>query len=259
MALACSFFAVNAVSAQNEEVYYGSEKGGFALTIGADPVINFVGNMFNGTTDNSLSDFGGSIAGKYFLSDKFALKAELGINNFKTKDFTYNPEDEDYKEIIEEETEGSKEFTLGLGVQYNLRPGKRLQPFIGANIYYGRTNEDFNFNEFFEGKYGGDYNIEDYNIYDGYGYLKRSNPVNKFALMANIGVEYFLRQNISISATLDLGIATETYKTKSKFDTDDPDYDNEYIEERNYSYKTRKSTYFATGLMDSKIAFNFYF
>lgn len=255
MVLACSFFAVNAASAQNENVYYGSENGGFALTIGADPVINFVGNMFNGTMDNSLEDLGGTIAGKFFLTDRFALNAELGINNFKTKSFTYNPEDEDYEEIIREVTEGSKEFTLGLGVQYYLRPGKRLQPFVGANIYYGRTNRDFYSGESFDAKYGEGY--YEVNIYDSY--TKESTPVNSFALAANIGIEYFLRQNISISATLDLGVKTDTQKEISKFDTDDRDYEKEDIDERNYSYKSKKSTYFSTGLMTSKIAFNFYF
>lgn len=259
LALACSFFATNVASAQTEEKYYGAENGGFALTIGADPVINFVGNMFNGTIDNSLEDLGGTIAGKLFVTDKFALNAELGINNFKTKKFTYEDKKDknygEYEELTSTETEGYKNFSIGLGAQYYLRPGKRLQPFVGASILYGRTNDFYNVESF-------DYEFEDrwkdeYRQYEGYA--KSSSPMNTFALMANIGVEYFLRQNISISATLDLDVRTDTYKEVMKFDTEDRDYEKEDIEKLNYSYKSNKSTYFATGLMASKIAFNFYF
>ena len=97
VALACSFFAVGAVNAQTE-TYYGGKNGSFALSIGADPVIDFVGNMFNSSTDNYLNGLGGTLAGKYYVSDKFAVAAELGIDNMKSTSFTYNPEDEDYEE-----------------------------------------------------------------------------------------------------------------------------------------------------------------
>ena len=45
---------------------------------------------------------------------------------------------EDYKEIILKSSEGDRHFPLDLGTQYYFRPGKRVQPFIGANIYFGR-------------------------------------------------------------------------------------------------------------------------
>lgn len=251
LALALSLcVAANAQS----ETYYGAEKGDFALSIGADPLINFVGNMFNGTEDNSLGKWGGTLAGKVYLSDQFALKAELGINNYKNTRFTYNPEDEDKKEVIRKDIEGSNSFSLGLGAQYNLRPGKRLQPFIGASIYYGRTNSDFTAYKQFEAEWEDDYDEYEQDKES----WKKSSPVNTFALMANIGVEYFLKENISISATLDLGVATKTYKTAQKFDTEDKDWNKKDIEKQNYSYKTSRDTYFATGL-NSAIAFNFYF
>ena len=247
-----------AANAQSE-TYYGAEKGGFALSIGADPVLNFVGNMFNGTENNSLEDFGGTLAGKVYLSDKFALKAELGVNNFKATDFFYAyDEDEeayDYDEVVGKAVSGSKSFSLGLGAQYYLRPGKRLQPFIGASVYYGRTNtilsavsddEDIYVDAYYDGTV---ISAED-------GYHKVSAPVNTFAVMANIGVEYFLKENISISATLDLGVGTSTYKTVSKFDM--ADVEKEVEELNNFNYKTGKDTFFATGL-NSAIAFNFYF
>ena len=255
VALACSFFAISTTNAQTE-TYYGAEQGSFALSIGADPVINFVGNMFNGTQDNNLSNLGATIAGKYFASEKFALAAEFGINNFKNTEFTYNPEDEDREEVIGKYSEGSNSFSLGLGAQWYLRPGKRLQPFVGASVYYGRTNHNYEINQTFEAEWEdtewGDVEQEE-------SYSKESTPINTFAVMANVGVEYFFKPNISISATLDLGFGTQTYKTASKFDTEEKDVDKDYIKERNYSYKTSRDTFFATGLTEGKIAFNFYF
>ncbi len=258
MALACSFFAVNA-NAQSE-TYYGGEQGSFALSIDANPVINFVGNMFNGTQDNYLGNLGGTIAGKYFVGEKFAVVAELGINDYKNTEFYYNPEDEDHKEVIGKNIEGNRSFSLGLGAMYYLRPGKRLQPFVGASVYYGRTNYNYCIEKTFEAEWEEEIypgRTEKFETYDGYN--KQFSPVNTFAVMANIGVECFLKPNISLSATLDLGLSTSSHKEISKYDTDNGDVKKEEIESKNYSYKTHKSTYFATGLRGGKLAFNFYF
>jgi hypothetical protein len=40
----------------NAKDWYGSNEGGFALTFNANPVLNFVGNMFNGT-QQELQDY----------------------------------------------------------------------------------------------------------------------------------------------------------------------------------------------------------
>ena len=61
-----------------EHVYYGPQKGDFALSFNAVPIVNFIGNMFNGNTDNSLTGFTGSFAGKYFVGDQFAITAGIG-------------------------------------------------------------------------------------------------------------------------------------------------------------------------------------
>ena len=247
--LACSFFTVNATSAQTES-NYGGQQGSFALTIDADPVINFVGNMFTGATDNYLNDFGTTIAGKYFVSDNFPFNVGLGINNMKTTEFFYDYDDEDMKKVQGKATEGVKSFSIELGAQYYLRPGKRLQPFVGANIFYGREVEGFvslkSKSDDCEVDYDGDVLVD--------GYYKASAPLNIFGLSANVGVEYFLRQNISISAILNLGINTATMKAISKYDEEDVDKDD--IDAMNYSYKLGKFTSLTT---NGKIAFNFYF
>lgn len=250
--LTCSLFAVaaNAQLVQSES-YYGAEKGDFAITIGADPVINFVGNMFNGTQDNKLSGIGASLAGKYHLGNQLALKAGVRIDNSKKKSFTYNPEDEDYKDIIRESTEGSKEFQISLGAQYNFRSGNRLQPFVAADIVYGRTNANYSVTEQFDAEY---YNVS---LYDQY--RKTASPVNTFGFIANIGIEYFLGKKISVSAALDLGVYTSVHRNISKFETEDNKISSDDIDANNYNKKTSKETRFGTGLLNGNIAFNFYF
>lgn len=254
LALTCSLFAVGTANAQTE-TYYGGQKGSFAITIGADPIIDFVGNMFNGTTDNSLSGIGASLAGKYFLSDKFAVTAGIGFNNNKFKSFKYeNPEDEDYEEVTSKDTRGNREFSIDLGGQYYFRSGKRLQPFAGASIFYGRKNS-FTSSKDLEAEWEEDgAEIKQYDAS-----YKKSSPTNSFGFMANLGIEYFFVKNISISAALDLGVVTSTNKEVSKYKTDDRDVPNDFIEQQNYSKKNNKTTHFGTGLMNGNIAFNFYF
>lgn len=47
--LTCCAIAVSTANAQTENCF-GPKKGDFAITIGAEPVINFVGNMFRRQT-----------------------------------------------------------------------------------------------------------------------------------------------------------------------------------------------------------------
>ena len=248
MALACSLLAAGA-NAQTE-TYYGSEKGGFAIAIDADPAINFVGNMFNGTQENYFEGFGTTLAGKYFVSNQFAVTAELGISGSKLTEFSYDdPEADD--EITSKSGLGDATFSIGVGFQYLLRPGKRLQPFIGANVYYGRANQ-YTFAK------APEYKFEDGEKQRETTY-ETGTPLNALGLQTNIGIEYFLGKNVSISAALDFGVYSATTKDVSKFETDDKDLEDMYDEELNYNKRTGKITYYATNMMGGSLAFNFYF
>lgn len=87
LTLALGVFVSSTVCARKaSETYYGATKGGFAISFGADPVINFVGNMFNGTNDQKFDGFkglgsdlfnGATISGKYMLEDDLALLSVL--------------------------------------------------------------------------------------------------------------------------------------------------------------------------------------
>ncbi len=239
--------ALNMRSSSNKyvkhgEKYYGTRQGGFAISFGADPILNFIGNMFNGTTNQKFEGFkglgsdlfeGATITGKYMLKDNLALTLGLGFNSKNEKSFNYSD-----AEKLEEETNvkstGSNKFMLLVGTQFLLRPGKRLQPILGANLAYGYANNNYERNDakIEEGK---DTYIE--------------NPAHTFGILGNIGVEYYITKAISLSATVDLGVC----KTWTKEKRDDGE------EDTKYSRKSSTSTNLKTGQFGGNFAVNFYF
>lgn len=222
------------------EKYYGARQGGFAISFGADPVVNFVGNMFNGTTDQRFEGFkglgtdlfnGATISGKYMLKDDVAITLGLGFNNESTKNHIYDYKDQEKETAVK--TNASHNFMMLVGMQKLLYPGKRLQPILGINLAYCYSNADY---DRFDNKEG-------QKIYNGH-------PSHTFGLLGNVGVEYFLLRNISLSATVDLGVC----KTWTK-DTHTGEKDND----SNYSRVNTSSYELKTGQFGGNLAMNFYF
>ncbi len=224
--------------ADNADVYYGGQEGDFSLSFNALPVINFVGNLFNGTTNQSFSGFGSvnpsvfngtSLSAKFFASDKMNIVVGAGFNCLSNKSFDYD-ENHINKESVS--ITGSNEFMFMLGANYLIYPGKRLQPIIGANLVYARANKNFQ-----------KVDDKEYTNSD----TSNKTPQNTFGMIANLGVEFFFCKNISMSALLDLGLTSAT--SKVKVDNWDEDY----------SYITSKQNKFMTGRMGGNLAINFYF
>lgn len=243
LTLALGVFVSSTVCARKvSETYYGATKGGFAISFGADPVINFVGNMFNGTSNQKFDGFkglgsdlfnGATISGKYMLEDDLALTLGLGFNNESEKKHEYN-DSYDLEEKTSVETNASHNFMMLVGAQKLLRPGKRLQPVLGLNLAYCYSNANYTRNND---------KVNDVTVYRGH-------PAHTLGLLANVGVEYFVARNISLSATVDLGIC-KTW-TKGTYDNSDNDENNySRVEYSNYKLKT--------GQFGGNLAMNFYF
>lgn len=220
-----------------EEKYYGARQGGFAISFGANPVIDFVGNMFNGTTKQSFEGFkglgtdlfsGATMTGKYMLRDNVALTLGLGFDNNKTTRHTYGEEDKE----TQVKTDGNSRFMLMVGGQYLLRPGKRLQPLLGVNLAYGYSNLQYTHTD---------------NKEEGTKDTETKNPANTFGLLGNIGVEYYITKAISLSATVDLGVS-KTWTNKK-----DDDGENKYSHLESTECKVK------TGQFGGNLAINFYF
>ncbi len=244
MFVALAAFTIGA-GAQDEK-WYGSKEGGFAMTFNANPVLNYVGNMFNGTTNNSFSAFEGvdsddlfggvTISGKYFLKNNIAAVAGFGFNNNYNVSNNYsNPTDRET--LTSFARTSTTAFMALVGCEYRLQAGRRLQPIFGANLVYVHTNS-WNYRESTEGSTDGDYTY--------YGA-----PANKIGLMLNAGVEYFICTQISVGANLDFAIA-KTWFRNSVDNKPDP-------LETNYSRVAGRETFISTGNFGANITLNFYF
>lgn len=238
--------AVVAVSASaQDEKWYGSKEGGFAITFNANPILNYIGNMFNGTQNNKVEPFQGldsdnlfggtTITGKYFLKDNIAVVGGFGFNN--KYDVTNNYDGTDIEKVTSYSRVTTTAFQVMGGLEYRLRPGKRIQPIFGANIVYVHTNS-WNYQEVTDGESEGDYTYE-------------GAPANKLGLAVNAGVEYFVIPQISVGANLDFGVA-KTWRHESA------DMEIGNVEE-SASRINKKETFVATGNFGGNISLNFYF
>jgi hypothetical protein len=162
-----------------------------------------------------------------------------------------------YSDAIAKSTTKKNNFGVALGAQYYLRPGKRVQPFVGASIFFGKENTTttsevyaYSFKDKDENEYKNEFASTS----------KAASPAAYFGVAANLGVEFFVAKNISLSTVLDLGVKSTTTKTSAAFESDDKEtYTAEVLETMNYTKKNGKNTEFATGLMGGKLAVNFYF
>ena len=238
LAVFCTMLSSAAFSKEkNENTFYGPEKGTFAVSFSAMPIINFVGNMFNGTTRQTFEGVkgqgsyifdGSTIDAKYYVSDRIGLTFGAGFNCTSSRVFSYKSMEED---AVSKSTEGNNEVMLTAGAQYVIRPGRRLQPVIGASLLYVFAN-NVNKHKDFENKDND---------------RMSSSPSNAFGAVAELGVEYFVCKNFSLSAVADLGL----YHVAGKRTYKDNDED--------YSAKVSSSTKLVSGQLGGKLSLNFYF
>ena len=139
--------------------YMLPEKGDWALGFSTDGIFEYLGNAFNGDTNNNAPTLGtsntvnnngfkGRFVGKYFNKDKSAYRV---VFNFKSEGkgikLATNSDDNTFVEtpanpapnvkitdiFKNETTNSSTEFSIGLGKEW--RRGKtRLQGFYGADV-----------------------------------------------------------------------------------------------------------------------------
>lgn len=258
-----------------DEKWYGSKEGGFAITMNANPVLNYVGNMFNGTQNNKLEEFNGvdgffngtTITGKYFLKDNLALDLGFGLNN--NYNVTNNYQDaNDVEKVTDYRRIATTAFQAKVGAEYRLFPGKRLQPLFGAAIFYQHTNS-WSFDKSTDGDTNGKSKYDNtnnqvptqiINTADNQDPQASTAPAvlsggatNAVGVMLNVGVEYFIIPQISFGANIDFGIARRWTKA-AKDDEFNPD-----SKADNFSRISKKDLTFGTAKFGANVSLNFYF
>lgn len=116
-----------AISAHAQDSYK-PEAMDFSLEMNYTP--GFLG------TENSASftlpEYG--VKGRLFLSDRFAVKMNLGFTTFSTNDREYVAGQGDNSVTITDDINRGSSFSIMPGVEYHLGNYKRVSPYVGAAI-----------------------------------------------------------------------------------------------------------------------------
>lgn len=182
--------------------------GDIAIGIDASPFLKYIGNLLT-ESSNEAPEFNGkegSLIGKYFLTDKSAIRANLTFDFGSYKNFTeVNKFDSQNDEKVEDTaTQKNNQFILGLG--YELRRGYgRLQASYGGEFLIGTVNS----------KQINTYGNPLSSTYQGPRTLENSNgKAFLFGLGGFVGVEYFVAPKLSIGSELGLSFTTINFKDR---------------------------------------------
>jgi len=238
--VASAFMLTATVSAQtgNEEKIYGPEEGKWSLSVGVDPITNYIGNLFNGKTNNTLNELNGepvayknqtgtltTISGKYMLTDEFGIRANVGINSksetirkYVTDQYATSIDPFSDDKVIDSKKTRSTGASIALGAEQRLTSNaKRLQAYVGGGVVWSfETVHD----TYTYGNEITDLNQKPENSFNNYtsvaqGSIPSARPLetNKnnalyhtFGVYGTVGVEYFLTQAISIGAEMNLSV-----------------------------------------------------
>lgn len=153
---ALALLTVAGASAQEtEKKEFKPQAGDWAVGVDMAPVFKFVGNVFNGSTDNGLDKLGGSpsvrtfdirpdvsLLGKYMITDNFGIRANIGLKINTHTDRAYvqddaalldNPLSE--QKVIDAVRTANHGGSILMGVEY--RKGKRrVQGVFGGGILF---------------------------------------------------------------------------------------------------------------------------
>lgn len=166
LASACMMLASTTyVDAKKPEKNYLPEAGDVTIGVNAIPFLNYLGNMFGKVRDNDINpvEIGGvpafnkgvipgldnptmSIFGKYFLTDKTAIRLNVGIGINSQTQSNYVQDDAAVAENplsvdLVEDTYKYRNSGMSVAVGYEWRRGsKRLQGFWGGQAILAYSN-----------------------------------------------------------------------------------------------------------------------
>ena len=216
-----TLFCFGATFAQKADSVLMNKKGtpilprGGDIAIGADaaPYLKYLGNFFNGNTNNSLNLGSSTLYGKYFLTDKSAIRALVRISGSASNTNYYVRDDAAWftdpltnDKVID--TRKTSSNTLNIGAAYQKYRGYgRLMGFYGAQVsyYQSRTMYEYSYGNPITGLNPTPTNQFGYT--NGARIIMEDNGIN-YSAGAGIlaGVEYFFLPKICIGAELNLSL-----------------------------------------------------
>ncbi len=218
LSIATSLLIVGVASAQEDQRELGTTtkigqnilpaKGDIAIGIDADPFLGYIGNFFTDAY-NSAPSFDarqGALFGKYFLTDKTAVRARVGFNfsSYKETDEVNDVTSTTTPPAQVKDTYTEKYNNFELAVGYELRRGYgRLQGFYGGEVAFGfdGSSEKYTYGNALTATNPGSRPTSEKNGKDSF-----------IGLGGFAGVEYFVAPKISIGGELGLGLYFDTNK-----------------------------------------------
>lgn len=218
---------------ETEKKQYLPEQGDWAIGFDAKPVLNFVGNLFNGSPNNMSPTLGGestlstlwgpilpsnptvSLMGKYMLTDNLALKANFGILIRNDKYSEYVQDDAaavldplSNAQVADCRNGRNTGLSLMAGAEYRVGK-KRVQGVFGGGLLFGLEKQLVKYS------YGNEMTsinqrpttpFCDYDATGGYRTLKEftDKPQIYAGIVGTAGVEVFVAPKIALGAEVSL-------------------------------------------------------
>ena len=280
-----SLFAQEQSAEPKQKNVFLPEKGDWALGFNAAPILSYIGNLFNGNSNNTFNaqEFGGVIASdgvftsssewlkpiislnaKYMLSDNLGIRANVGFNFKTTNNTSYVKDDEavivdpaSQAKVIDKTKINSSGACIGIGVEY--RVGKRrIQGVFGGSYIVGGGDIVTKYNY-------GNTMTEANQVPTTFSGASSSRPllsrVGNFytGLSASVGFEWFVAPKIGLGAEMSIA-AIYCYKQQKNNQTELFDtYLNKVVVRTNITTPPSHQFILGTDAIDAKLNLNFYF
>lgn len=248
-----------------------------ALSINAVPFLDWTGNLFNNSIDNSFSSYNDlyltnnnlpTISLRYFLDNKTAVRANFGLQdiNRTSNQYVQNDASNSSSELLidRKATTFSANF---IGISYEKRRGNnRVKGIYGLELFRSSVNDIYNaytyannFNSTNLSPTSYNWNLESPASLDSRIIQEDFGRIVSFGLRPYIGIEYFLSPQISIGT--EIGISLTKSKNEDTFSVHESyDISSEtIIIERKKELANGKQNTISTDNYLSKITLSFIF
>jgi len=220
--LATATFAQDGLTSKKGEAYL-PEAGDWALGFDGTPFLDYAGNWFNGTSNNSVNATwvgnlpAMTVYGKMFKDETTAYRAKIriGFGSTSTKNF-FDTSSVNPATVVELEDEMSTSYfnlTLGGGIEKR-RGNTRIQGFYGGEllISFGSSSESYTYGDTYDdvnlATYTTNFNTGATTTGTGPRVTEMSNgSTMQIGLRGFVGVEWFLAPKVSVAAEYGWGLA----------------------------------------------------
>ncbi len=234
--LIIALIPLTGVNAQTkQEKQYLPEEGDWAIGIDVVPVLQYIGNAFNGNTDNKIEYLGGepfinnstrfnsrslmpdvSLQGKYMLTDEWALRANVGLMFRSIYDNRYTKDDQatmlnplSENKVVDKAHRWRNGMSVMAGAEYR-KGNRRVQGVFGFGLLFAFQNDKTTYS------YGNNMTLINQTpttsfdgIYsDNYRITKNNGNGSDFytGITGSAGFEWFIAPKISLGAEVNLSL-----------------------------------------------------